>query len=568
MDLPILSIITFLPLVGIPFIALTPRQLPGAARAIAMTFMLVTFGISLYLFAAFDGTQAGFQFLEEKAWIFESIRYKMGIDGISILLVLLTTFLSPIALLSAVRSVNDKVREFAIAMLALETAMIGTFLALDLFLFYVFWELMLIPMYIIIGVWGGPRRIYATVKFVLYTMVGSVLMLVALLYIYFKAGGSSFDYSFFTTVLSAEGAVSALSIKEQALLFAAFGLAFAVKVPFFPFHTWLPDAHVEAPTPGSVILAGVLLKMGTYGFIRFAIPLFPDAAALFSAPLMALAVVGIIYGALVAYAQKDMKKLVAYSSVSHLGFVMLGMFAMTREGIAGSVLQMVNHGLSSGALFLCVGFLYERRHTRMMADFGGLARVMPFFTVTFIIVALSSIGLPGTNGFVGEFLILAGVFKEGIGSVLETGRFFGWRTLVLSMGVLAATGIILGAVYTLTMVRRTMFGPLTHDANRNLADLSLRERLVILPVIALIILIGVAPGIFLDKTQATVDHYVETYQARIMQKRNPATAERNKQMMRQLIDMQIKNSLEAAGGLDVKHVEWKLGPVQEGGRHE
>lgn len=565
MDLPMLSIVTFLPLLGIPLVALLPRELPGTARAISLAVMGLTFGAAVYLFGAFDGEIAQFQFVEDKVWIFESIHYKLGVDGISLLLVMLTAFLTPVAMLAAVSSVGDKVKEFCIALLVLETAMIGTFLALDLFLFYLFWELMLVPMYLIIGVWGGPRRIYATIKFVLFTMVGSALMLVALFYIYFKTGGSSFDYHFFATTLTRDGALGALSVKEQVFLFAAFGLAFAVRVPIFPFHTWLPDAHVEAPTAGSVILAGVLLKTGAYGFLRFAIPFFPDAASLYSAPLMGLAVVGIIYGALLAYAQQDMKKLVAYSSVSHLGLIMLGIFALTREGIAGSVLHMVNHGLSSAALFLCVGFLLERRGTQMLSDFGGIARVMPFFAVAFLIVALSSIGLPGTNGFVGAFLILVGVFKEGIGSVLLPGGFFQWRTFVLVSGGLAATGIVLGAVYMLNMVRRVMFGPITHDENRGLPDLSLREKLVILPVIALIIWIGVAPGLFLNKTQATVDHYVSTYQTRVMKGRNPKTAERNRALLKELVEIQVRDHLQGGDGIvDLRKIKWKKGPYVEG----
>ncbi len=565
MELPILSIVTLLPLLGIPLVAFLPRRFPGTARAVSLTVMVLTFGAALYLFGVFDGEVAGFQFVEDKEWVFDSIHYKLGVDGISLLLVMLTAFLTPIALLASVQSVGDRVREFCIALLALETAMIGTFLALDLFLFYVFWELMLIPMYLIIGVWGGPRRVYATVKFVLYTMVGSLLMLAALLYIYFKTGGTSFDYSFFTSTLAKDGAVGALSMKEQVFLFAAFGLAFAIKVPFFPFHTWLPDAHVEAPTAGSVILAGVLLKMGTYGFIRFAIPFFPDAASLYSAPLMGLAVVGVVYGALVAYAQQDMKKLVAYSSVSHLGLVMLGMFALTREGIAGSVLQMVNHGLTSAALFLCVGFLYERRHTRAMADYGGIARVMPLFTVAFVIVTLSSIGLPGTNGFVGELLILVGLFKEGIGSVLLPGQLFQWRTFVLIAAGLAASGIVLGAVYMLNMLRRVLFGPIRHEANSQLSDLSWREKLVIFPIVVLIIWIGVAPGLFLGKTQATVDRYVSDYQARVMKGRNPKTAKRNQALLKELVEIQVKDHLQGGDGIvDLRKIKWKKGATVEG----
>jgi len=567
MGLPLLSIITFLPLLAVPVVALMPKELPGTARNVALAFMLVTFGISLYLFFAFNGAEAGFQFVEDKAWIGSAIHFKLGVDGITILLVLLTTFLTPIAFLGAYRGVEEKVKEFCIAMLVLETAMVGTFLSLDMFLFYVFWELMLIPMYVIIGIWGGKRRIYATVKFVIFTMAGSVLMLVAILYMYWKNGGQTFDYDGLLAALTASGPGAALSVKEQVFLFLAFGLAFAIKVPMFPFHTWLPDAHVEAPTAGSVILAGVLLKMGTYGFLRFAIPFFPEAAAMFSMPLMLLAVVGIIYGALVAFAQDDIKKLVAYSSVSHLGFVMLGMFALTQEGLEGSVLQMVNHGLSTGALFLCVGFLYERRHTRLIADFGGIARVVPFFAASFLLVSLSSIGLPGTNGFVGEFLILSGVFKEGIGSALDPTTLLSWRNFVLAMGVLATSGVVLGAVYMLTMARKVLFGPVTKDENKGLFDLSIREKAVILPVLAMIILIGVAPGIFVNKTRGSVDAYVKTWQTRVMQKRNKVTADRNRNLMRDILRKQLEQAIGGAA-LDLGDVQWKEGPYKPGVKHE
>jgi len=558
--MPLLSLITLLPLAAIPVLALLPRRTPGTDKGVSLFFMGLTFVASLYLFLRFDGTSAQFQFLEDHAWIGSAIHYKVGVDGISILLVLLTTFLSPIALLGAWRAIEDKAKEFCVAMLILETAMLGTLVALDMFLFYVFWELMLLPMYVIIGVWGGKRRIYATVKFVLFTMVGSVLMLVGILYMYSRSGATTFDYVELLKMLSSQGGAGTLSVTEQVLLFLAFGLAFGIKVPLFPFHTWLPDAHVEAPTPGSVILAGVLLKMGTYGLLRFAIPFFPEAAALASAPVICLAVIGIIYGSLVAYAQTDIKKLVAYSSVAHLGFVVLGMFVLTPDGIAGSVLQMVNHGLSTGALFLCVGFLYERKHTREISDYGGIARVVPFFTAVFFIVVLSSIGLPGTNGFVGEFLILAGIFREGVGSVVQAGSIVSWRNFVLLAGILAATGIVLGAVYMLTMFRQTMFGPVTHEENSRLADLTLREKLVALPVLALIVLIGVAPSLVLDKTQATVDEYVRTYQARVMRTRNEATAKRNDDAMKGLIQERIRDAV--GGAVDLNNIQWELGPYK------
>ena len=560
---PILSVITFLPLLAIPLVALIPKELPGTARNVTLGFMLATFAASMVLFFRFNELDPAFQFVENVPWIGDAIHYKIGVDGISILLVALTTFLTPIAFLGAYRSITDKVKEFCIVLLILETAMLGTFLAMDLFLFYIFWELMLIPMYFLIGVWGGKRRIYATVKFVLFTMVGSVLMLVAIIYLYMRSGGVTFDYNALIAALGQVGKAGALTIKEQVVLFGAFGLAFAIKIPMFPFHTWLPDAHVEAPTAGSVILAGVLLKMGTYGFLRYAIPIFHEAAALFSAPLMGLAVVGIIYGALLAFAQEDVKKLVAYSSVSHLGFVMLGMFAMTREGIQGSILQMVNHGLSTGALFLCVGFLYERRHTRLIEHFGGIARVLPFFAVVFMITVFSSIGLPGTNGFVGEFLILAGVFKEAVGSAMEPG-LFNWRNFVLVMGVLACTGVVLGAVYMLNMTRKVMFGPITHEENKKLKDLSWREKLVIIPVIAMILFIGLAPGMFVSKMKVTVDRYVQTHQTRMMKQRNKATSERNDNYLKQVIQQKIQSQM--GGAVNMENIKWQVGPYQGGGK--
>ena len=567
MDIPILSLLIFLPLLAVPALALIPRSLPGTIRGVTLGVMLLTFGAALKLYFDFDPDTAAFQFEENREWVLEAIRYRVGVDGISILLVMLTTFLLPIALLSSVRSITHKVREFCIALLVLESAMLGTFLALDLFVFYVFWEIMLFPVTLIIGVWGGKRRIHASVKFVIYTMAGSLLMLVAILYIYYKNGAVTFDYNVLLAAVGEAGSLTSLRMKEQVFLFLAFGLAFAIRIPLFPLHTWLPGAQVEAPTAGSVILAGVLLKMGAYAFIRFAIPFFPQAAALFSGPLMALAVVGIIYGALVAWAQEDMKKLVAYSSVSHMGLIMLGIFAMTREGVAGGVLQMVNHGLSTGALFLCVGFLYDRRHTRLMRDYGGVARAMPFFAAVFLLVSLSSIGLPGTNGFVGEFLILAGTFKEGIGSELEPGNVLCWRNQVIVLGVLATTGVVLGAVYMLTMLRRVLFGPAELEENRGLKDLTGREKLVILPIVAFILLIGIAPGLFLQKIYRSVDVYVENYQPKLMEKRNPETATRKALMMRQLMRMQFESSVkgEEPPSMDMRNLEWKLGPYQGGG---
>jgi NADH-quinone oxidoreductase subunit M len=372
--------------------------------------------------------------------------------------------------------------------------MLGVFVSLDLFLFYVFWEAMLIPMYFIIGVWGGPNRIYAAIKFVLYTMVGSLLMLVAILALYWQHGAATAIYTFDLPVLSRYVVAPG---PTQTLMFLAFALAFAIKVPLFPFHTWLPDAHVEAPTAGSVVLAGILLKMGTYGFLRFCLPLFPDASLRFGPWMFALAVIGIVYGAWVSTVQPDIKKLVAYSSVSHLGFVMLGIFTLTQQGLVGGIIQMINHGLSTGALFLLVGMLYERRHTRRIADFGGLWQVVPAFSALFLIVSLSSLGLPGLNGFVGEFLILVGAFQ--VNRVLAA---------------LATTGIIFAAVYLLWMYQRVIFGPLTRDENRHLRDLSVREWAVLVPVLVFIVWIGVYPIAFTGKTEASVEALIAQVQSK------------------------------------------------------
>jgi NADH-quinone oxidoreductase subunit M len=429
------------------------------------------------------------QFKVLKSWIPElGISYQLGIDGISLWLVLLTTFLTPICVLAAWRSIEKGTSGFMISLLMLETGMLGVFCALDLFLFFVFWESMLIPMYLLIGVWGGKRRIYATVKFVLYTMAGSALMLVGILYLYFQ-NDNSFNLM---TLYDKAGA-----LPHQRLLFLAFFIAFAIKVPLFPFHTWLPDAHVEAPTVGSVILAGVLLKMGTYGILRFCIPLFPEGTVAFTPLISKLAVIGIIYGALVAMVQPDLKKLVAYSSVSHLGFVVLGLFALNSQGMQGGIIQMVNHGLSTGALFLLVGMIYDRRHTRMIADFGGLAKCMPIFATIFLIVTLSSIGLPGLNGFVGEFMILLGSFVSGAFSKVHA--------------VLAATGVILAAVYMLWMFQRVMFGKLDKPENQALKDLNLREVIVLLPILLFIVWIGVYPKPFLSRIEKSVNHVLKQH---------------------------------------------------------
>ena len=482
----LLSIVTFLPAAGALLLLLVPRRAETALRLGALAVGAAAFAASVPLYFRFDGDVADYQFEEFARWLPTlGANYHIGIDGISLLLVLLTTLLTPVALASAWHAIEDRTKEFVVTMLLLETGMLGVFVSLDLFLFFVFWEAMLIPMYLIIGVWGGANRIYAAIKFVLYTMVGSALMLVAILALYYQHGAATGTFSFDLPTVARYVLPPGTA---QNLMFFAFALAFAIKVPLFPFHTWLPDAHVEAPTAGSVILAGVLLKMGTYGFLRFCLPLFPDASITFGPLVFALAIIGIIYGAWVSTVQPDLKKLVAYSSVSHLGFVMLGVFTLTQQGMVGGVLQMINHGLSTGALFLMVGMIYERRHTRLIADFGGLWKVIPAFSALFLVVTLSSLGLPGLNGFVGEFLILVGAFQVN-------------RT----MAALATTGIIFAAVYMLWMYQRVIFGKVTHEANLALRDLSLREWLVLAPILVFIVWIGVYPVAFTGKTEATIE---------------------------------------------------------------
>ena len=499
LGIPILSLLIFFPILGAIVLLFINKEKPGTIRVVTLIFSLVEFIFSLPLFFAFDSKTAAMQFVEDWWWI-ESygISYKLGIDGISLLLVLLTTFLTILCILCSWTAITFRVKEFMISFLFLETGMIGALVALDLVLFYVFWEVMLIPMYLLIGVWGDPkRRIYAAIKFFLFTMAGSVLMLVAILALYFfnqkTTGVSTFD------VL--ELYKLGLPVGTQYWLFGAFALAFAIKVPMFPFHTWLPDAHTEAPTAGSVILAGVLLKMGTYGFIRFAIPLFPKAAFDLMPLVSVLALIGIIYGALVSMMQPDLKRLVAFSSVSHLGFVMLGMFAFNMQGIEGSIYQMLNHGISTGSLFLIVGMLYERRHTRLITDFGGLSKVMPIYAVFFMIVTLSSIGLPGTNGFVGEFLILLGAFQSNV-----------------VYGVLAATGVILGAAYMLWMFQRVMFGKITRPENEKLKDLNAREITILVPMVIMIFLMGIYPKLFFSKMDASVEKFIKDFKGRVEMK--------------------------------------------------
>ena len=484
----LLSIIIFLPLAGAIVLLFIPRGSTGLIKIVSLIASLLTFIISLQLYFGFDAGSADFQFVERYQWIPDfGITYQLGIDGISLLLVLLTTFLSVLCVYGSFGVIKEKLKAYMFCMLFLETGMIGVFCSLDMFLFYIFWEAMLIPMYFLIGVWGGPRRIYAAVKFFIYTMVGSVLMLVAIIYLYLHGMDAVSGERTFDLLRLMENAPQSFLPQAQMWLFAAFALAFAIKVPMFPFHTWLPDAHVEAPTAGSVILAGVLLKMGTYGFIRFCIPLFPHAAKEFVPLISVLALIGIVYGAMVSMVQKDLKKLVAYSSVSHLGFVMLGLFSLNPQGMVGGVIQMINHGLSTGALFFLVGVIYERRHTRMIADFGGLARQMPRYATVFMIVALSSLGLPGLNGFVGEFLILLGTFQVN-----------------QAYAIIAASGVVLAAIYLLWMFRRTMFGPLDKEENKDLKDLNIREWLVFVPMLILIVWLGVYPYPFLIRITPAV----------------------------------------------------------------
>jgi NADH-quinone oxidoreductase subunit M len=478
-----LTLLLALPVIGALSLVLLPRRQTIALFSLALLSASAALLWSVKIFSRFDGNNGAMQLMERVAWMPNfGIQYIVGIDGISLFLVLLTTLLMPLAILAS-WSVRDKVKEYLIFMLLLETGMLGAFVALDLFLFYVFWEVMLVPMYFLIGVWGGTRRIYAALKFVIYTMAGSLLMLVAIIYLAIRHAQVTQVMTFNLLQLYDLH----LPPEQQMWLFLAFALSFAIKVPLFPFHTWLPDAHVEAPTAGSVILAGVLLKLGTYGFLRFAIPLFPDAALAATPYIVALAVIGIIYGAVVAMMQSDIKKLVAYSSVSHLGFVMLGLFALNMQGVQGAIYQMINHGLSTGALFLLVGMIYERRHTRMIDAFGGLWQQLPVFSTLLLVVTFSSIGLPGLNGFVGEFLILLGSFSVAPG----------WTAV-------ATSGVILGAIYMLWMLRRVIFGPLVHPENQQLKDLNGRELLILTPILLLIVYMGVYPQPFLSRIEPAV----------------------------------------------------------------
>jgi NADH-quinone oxidoreductase subunit M len=512
----LLPAIMFLPLAGALLLMLVPREEEALHRGVGLAVSLVVFGLSIAVLLRFRAGEGGYQLVTDASWITGlGARFKVGIDGISLWLVLLTTFLTPVVLLSAHRAIHKKVREFVAAMLLLEAGMLGALVALDLLLFYVYWELMLVPMYLLIGIWGGDRRIYAAIKFVLYTLAGSLLMLVAIFYLWVAHGATTGIYTFDLEQLQA----LVLPRTAQLWCFGAFALAFAIKVPLFPLHTWLPDAHVEAPTAGSVILAGVLLKFGVYGFIRWGMPLFPYGAAVLAPYIAILAVIGIVYGAMVAYVQEDVKKLVAYSSVSHLGFCVLGLLALNPEGLLGSLFAMLSHGLTTGGLFLAIGVLYERRHTRRMAEFGGLWAQMPVFAAMFLIVVLGSVGLPGLSGFVGEFLTLLGTFISNRSAPAEFAPFL-WKPKLLT--IVGATGVILGAVYLLHMFQRLMFGPLDNDKNRSLPDLSGREIAVFTPIVLLIFALGLAPRPFLRTMDASVDAFIRDYKAKLAEPDGPA----------------------------------------------
>ncbi|MGZ4886559.1 MAG: NADH-quinone oxidoreductase subunit M [Candidatus Aminicenantales bacterium] len=482
--IPILTLITFFPLAGLLLVMGIPGRRAGAIRIAANVIAGLEFLATLGLLLGFNPSAEGMQFVERADWIKAfHVQYLMGIDGISLLLILLTSLLTFLATLSSWKAITVRVKEYYLFMLLLEVGMIGVFVSLDLVLFYVFWEVMLVPMYFLIGIWGGERKLYAAIKFFLYTLFGSVVMLIGILMLY------SHYHTFDLTAMLEAG--SLLPIALQSWVFLAFFLGFAIKVPMFPFHTWLPDAHVEAPTAGSVILAGVLLKMGTYGFVRFSLPLFPEAARRFVPLIVVLALISIVYGALVSLMQKDMKKLIAYSSVSHMGFVVLGIFTFSPMAVKGAVLQMINHGISTGALFLIVGVLYERRHTRLIADFGGLSSRMPLYAAIFLVMALSSIGLPGLNGFIGEFMILMGAWNV----------HWVWAAV-------AATGIVLGAGYMLWLYQRVMFGRLENPANETLKDLTARELATFIPLVVLAFWIGVYPKPFLEIIDKPVERII------------------------------------------------------------
>jgi len=514
-DTHLLNLVVFLPLVFAALVLLLPSGESGQIRTVTLIGMLVDLVFGVWVYARYVPSGSEFQMEYRVPWFTEfGLSYHVGVDGIAVSLLLLTVFLGPLVVMASTTYISHRIKEFHLALLILQTTMLGALVSLDVLLFYVFFEAMLIPMYLLVGVWGSEDRQMAAVKFFLYTLVGSLLMLVAIVALYFMsgpAGERSFDYAtIYNSLLGAnqevarcmaagDGGCATLSGLARTLhtwgplMFAAFALAFAIKVPMWPVHTWLPDAHVQAPVAGSMILAGVMLKMGTFGFWRFAIPLFPAAAEQARPFLAVLSVIGIVYGALMCLAQRDIKKLIAYSSVSHLGYCMLGMLAVTAEGATGSAYQMLNHGVSTGALFLLFGFLYERRHTRLIADYGGIAKVMPVFTTSFIIITFSSVAVPGTNGFIGEFLVLLGTFKSNLHT---------------AFGVLATLGVILGAAYMLWMVQKVFFGTITHRENQVLKDMNLREFATVVPFLVLVLVMGLMPQPFLDRIAPSTDRFI------------------------------------------------------------
>lgn len=488
-DWPILSTVTFLPLVGVALLLLTRGDTSLGRRNILNVSLLTTvftFVVSLFIWINFDNSNTGFQMVEKHAWLGTGISYHVGVDGISMLFVILTTLLMPFCILASWTSVEKRLKEYMIAFLVLETLMIGVFVSLDIVLFYVFFEAGLIPMFIIIGVWGGKDRVYASYKFFLYTLLGSVLMLLAIMAMYWDAGTTDI-----AALLQHD-----FPPQMQTWLWLAFFASFAVKMPMWPVHTWLPDAHVQAPTAGSVILAGILLKLGGYGFLRFSLPMFPLASDFFAPFVFTLSVIAIIYTSLIAMMQEDIKKLIAYSSVAHMGYVTMGIFAANQQGVQGAIFQMISHGFVSGALFLCVGVIYDRLHTREIAAYGGLVNNMPKYALAFMVFTMANVGLPGTSGFVGEFLTLIGVFRVNT-----------WVALF------AATGVILSAAYALWLYRRVVFGALEKESLKAMLDLNAREKLVLYPLIALTIFFGVYPAPILDATAASVDNLVNNYSA-------------------------------------------------------
>jgi len=488
---PLLSLVTFLPLLGVLFILLVPgddEESKRNIRRVALVTTVATFILSLFIWIGFDNANPDFQFKERSDWLSGAISYQMGVDGISLLFVILTTFLMPFCILASWKVIDSRVKEYMAAFLLLETLMIGVFCATDLLVFYIFFEGGLIPMFLIIGVWGGARRVYASFKFFLYTLLGSVLMLLAIMAMYWDAGTTDIaklmDHQF--------------PAGMQTWLWLAFFASFAVKMPMWPVHTWLPDAHVEAPTAGSVVLAAILLKMGGYGFLRFSLPMFPLATDMFAPFVFTLSIVAIIYTSLVALMQEDMKKLIAYSSVAHMGFVTMGIFTMTTQGVQGGIFQMLSHGIVSGALFLCVGIIYDRMHTRQISDYGGLVHRMPWYATVFMVFTMANVGLPGTSGFVGEFLTLVGAFQVNT-----------W------VAALATTGVVLSACYALWLYRRIIFGGLEKESLKGILDMSMREKMILVPLILVTIFFGIYPFPILDATSASVEHLLESYRAAV-----------------------------------------------------